>query len=167
MQGLAEELSGQFEHLSAVSREAIRRLFVRHRIVYRRAKAWLKSPDPLYLLHKRQRDRLLVLARAAPDGAAVWLDESWFIRWPYSYWAWAPQGKAPRVAKRWSEPVDTTALYVALDDESQEAFCRWAVGQPDSAETIRFLKRLMAHWNRQNKRFIVLFWDHLSALWES
>jgi len=58
-----------------------------------------------------------------------------------------------------SEDVETTALYAALDDETQEAFLRWADGQPNSSETVRFLGALMAHWTKQGKRFIVLFWD--------
>ncbi len=95
----------------------MRRWLLKAGIRYRRAKEWLTSPDPLYTLHKRQRDRLLVLARQAPDGAAVWLDQSWFVRWPYRFWAWSE--KPPQVAKRWVEKVDTLALYAALDDESQ------------------------------------------------
>jgi transposase len=164
---LAEVLAARFDHIGAMSHEAVRRLLRCRGIVYRRAKKWLRSPDPLYALRKRQRDRLLARARATPDGAVVWLDESWFVRWPYAFRAWAHKKACLRVAQRWNEAVETTALYAALDEESQEAFLRWAEGQPNSAATIDFLAALMAHWTARGKRFIVLFWDkapwHTSA----
>jgi hypothetical protein len=159
---LSEVLAARFDHIAAVSHEAVRRLLNQRGITYRRAKEWLTSPDPLYDVRKNQRDRLLAMARAAPDGAAVWLDQSWFVRWPYRFRAWAHKDDLPRVAQRWNEPVDTSALYAALDDETQEAFLRWAEGQPNSEETVKFLEVLMAHWTKKGKRFIVLFWDKAS-----
>lgn len=162
LQGLAEAIAALFDHICTMSHETVRRLLSQRRIVYRRAKEWLTSPDPLYALRKSQRDRLLDMARAAPDGAAVWLDQSWFVRWPYRFWAWASKDEPLRVAKRWNEEVDTTALYAALDDENQEAFLRWAEGQPNSEVTIQFLEALMAYWTKKGKRFIVLFWDKAS-----
>ena len=159
LQGLAKAIAACFDHIGAMSHEAVRRLLAMRNIVYRQAKRWLTSPDPLYGLRKSQRDRLLALARGSPEGAAVWLDESWFVRWPYQFRAWASREKPLRVAQRWSEEVDTVALYATLDDETQEAFLRWAEGQPNSEETVRFLEALMAHWTDQGKRFIILFWD--------
>jgi len=159
LQGLAEALAARFESIDTLSHETVRRLLSLHRIIYSRAKSWLTSPDPQYALHKRQRDRLLAWARQAPDGAAVWLDQSWFVRWPYRFRAWAPQRRPPQVAQRWQEKVDTTALYAALDDETQAPFLRWAEGQPDSEETVLFLEALMAHYTAQGKRFLVVFWD--------
>ncbi len=131
----------------------------RCKINYRWAKEWLTSPDPLYTLHKRQRDRLLIMAREASDGAAIWLDQSWFSRWPYRYRAWTPEDIPLHVPKRWNEQVETTALFAALDDETQEAFLGWANARPNSEETISFLEALMVHWTAKGKRFIVLFWD--------
>lgn len=156
---LAEAIAHRFEHLHAISHEAVRRLLAARGIVYRRAKAWLTSPDPRYALHKRQRDRLLTLGRTASDGAAIWLDQSWFTRWPYQFRAWAHKKAPLHVAQRWNERVETTALYATLDDATQEAVLHWSQGQPDSEETIRFLQALMAHWTQKGKRFIVLFWD--------
>ncbi len=160
LHSLARAIAARLECIQRVSHEAVRRMLAKRDIVYRRAKAWLTSPDPLYGLRKRQRDRLLAMARTAPDGAAVWLDQSWFTRWPYAFRAWVHRKAALHVAQRWNEPVETTALYAALDDESQEAFLRWADGQPDSGGMVRFLDALMAYWSQQGKRFIVLFWDH-------
>lgn len=145
-----------------MSHEAVRRLFGGRDILYRQAKHWLTSPDPLYELHKRQRDRLLVMARTAPDGAAVWLDESWFVRWPYQFRAWAKRKAPLRVPLRWNEDVERTALFATLDDETQESFLRWADGQPNSERMISFLEQLMVHWTQREKRFIVLFWDRAS-----
>ena len=156
---LAQAIVARVDCLQTMSHEAVRRLLAARGIVYRRAKGWLTSPDPRYRLRKRQRDRLLALARANADGAAVWLDQSWFARWPYSFRTWAGRGKPLHVPKRWSESVETTALYAALNDETQEPFLRWADGQPDSRETIVFLEALMAHYTQQGMRFIVLFWD--------
>lgn len=163
LQGLATALQERFAHITSISHETVRRLLHWRGIPrrgYRHAKEWLTSPDPLYSVRKARRDRLLAMARAAPDGAAVWLDQSWFIRWPYRFWNWGSDDDLPRVAKRWSEKVQTTALYAALDDESQTTFLDWADGQPNSDRTITFLEALLAHWNEQDKRFIVLFWDH-------
>lgn len=132
LQSLAEVIAARFDHISTMSYETVRRLLSQRKVVYRQAKEWLTSPDPLYALRKSQRDRLLAMARAAPDGAAVWLDQSWFVRWPYRFRTWAPKDEPLRVAKRWNEEVDTTALYATLDDETQEAFLQWAEGQPNS-----------------------------------
>ncbi len=162
LHGLAARLAACFDTLDRVSHEAVRRLLLRRDIVYRKAKNWLTSPDPHYRLRKRRRNRLLAMARAAADGAAVWLDQSWFVRWPYRFRAWASKKDPLRVPQRWSEEVDTTALYAALDDETQEPFLRWAEGQPNSEETIQFLEALMAHYTRRGLRFVVLFWDKAS-----
>ena len=145
-----------------MSHEAVRRLLAVRNIVYRQAKRWLTSPDPLYELRKDQRDRLLALARGSPEGTAIWLDQSWFVRWPYQFRAWACRDEPLRVAQRWSEDVDTVALYATVDDETQEAFLQWAERQPNSEETVRFLEALMTHWTDQGKRFIILFWDNAS-----
>ena len=140
LHGLAQAIAARFDEISSLSHETVRRLLSRRDIVYRQAKKWLTSPDRLYRLRKRQRDRLLAWARAAPDGAAVWLDESWFVRWPYQFWAWAHKEDPPRVAQRWDEPVDTTALFASLDDETQEAYLSWSDGNPNSARMIVFLE---------------------------
>jgi len=156
---LAQAIAARFAHINTMSHEAVRRLLTMRGVSYRRAKKWLTSPDPLYELRKSQRDRLLAMVRSSSDGAAVWLDQSWFVRWPYQFWAWTPPDKLLRVAQRWSEKVDTVALFAALDDESQETFLGWAESQPNSEETVGFLEALMAHHTAHNKGFVVLFWD--------
>jgi transposase len=145
--------------------ETVRRLLKPLGVVYYKAKSWLTSPDPLYALHKRQRDRLLSRARSAPDGSAVWLDQSWFVRWPYGYHAWTTQDKKPKLAQRWKEKVETQALYAAIDDETQEPLLHWCDGQPNSKRTIRFLQKLMTEHTRRGDRYLVLFWDR--APWHS
>ena len=162
LHGLAKAIAARFEHIDTMSHEAVRRLLRLRDIFYYQAKQWLTSPDPHYERRKRRRDRLLAMARAAPDGTAIWLDQSWFSRWPYRFRAWAAKDARLRVAQRWSEKVDTTALYAALDDESQEAFLRWSTGQPDSEETVQFLEALMVHCTQSGLRFIVLIWDKAS-----
>ena len=162
MSDLASQLVAHFEHLSRVSHETVRRWLKQAKIVYRRAKGWIISPDPRYGLKKHQRDRLLRIARQAADGVAVWLDESWFVRWPYWFRTWVEQGKPLTVLQRWSEKVDTTALFVALDDESQQSLLHWAQGQPNSDRMIVFLDKLTTHYAAQGKRFIALFWDKAS-----
>ena len=161
LRGLAVAIVDRCTHIGQISPEAVRRVLASHHITYRHAKEWLTSPDPAYERKKRRRDRLLAWARQASDGAAIWVDQSWFVRWPYRFWAWAHKDALPRVAKRWNEEVETTALYAALDDKTQEAFLRWT-GQPNSERTITFLEALMAHIAQQGKRFIVLFWDQAS-----
>lgn len=156
---LAQALAARFAHLGKVSHEAVRRLLKQRHVVYRTAKSWLTSPDPRYSAHKDRRDRLLAIARAAPDGTALWMDQSWFVRWPYRFRTWASTDTPLRVAQRWSEPVDTSALYGVIDDKTRAPFLRWAEGQPNSDETIRFLEALMAHCTDRGLRFVVLFWD--------
>jgi len=158
---LATAIADRCAQVTQMGPEAVRRVLASRRIAYRRAKEWLTSPDPTYERKKRRRDRLLAWARSAPDGAAIWVDQSWFVRWPYRFWTWATRDALPRVAKRWNEAVETTALYAALDDKTQEAFLRWT-GQPNSERTISFLEELMAHLAQKGKRFIVLFWDQAS-----
>ena len=155
LHNLAKALAERFEHIPTMSHEAVRRLFGGRDILYRQAKYWLTSPDPLYELHKRQRDRLLVMARTAPDGAAVWIDESWFVRWPYRFWAWTKHKELPRVALRWNEDVESTALFAALDDESQETFLRWAAGQLNSERMVPFLEALMAFTIRKTTQAMI------------
>jgi transposase len=162
LHGLAKAIAARFEYIDKMSHEAVRRLLKLRDIAYYRAKHWLTSPDPHYERRKRRRDRLLAMARAAPGGTVIWLDQSWFVRWPYRFRAWAAKDAALRVAQRWDEEVETTALYAALDDESQEAFLRWAEGQPNSEETVQFLEALMAHCTQKGLRFIVLVWDKAS-----
>jgi transposase len=162
LHGLAEAIAAGCDDIRTMSHEAVRRLLKGRDIVYRRAKKWLTSPDRLYTLRKSQRDRLLAWARAAPDGAAVWLDESWFVRWPYQFWAWAHKEDLPRVPQRWDEPVDTTALFATLEDETQEAYLSWSDGNPNSERMVEFLAQLMHHWTHKGKRFIVLLWDKAS-----
>ncbi|MHB0859356.1 MAG: transposase, partial [Anaerolineae bacterium] len=82
-------LAERLKDIQQISHESVRRLLGARDVLYRQAKAWLTSPAPHYALHKAQRDRLPALARAAPDGAAVWLDQAWFSRWPYRFRAWA------------------------------------------------------------------------------
>lgn len=156
---LAARLRACSDCPASINPETVRRLLKQRGITYRRAKEWLTSPDPFYDLHKSQRDRLLRFAREAADGAAVWLDQSWFSRWPYRYRAWAPEDIPLHVPKRWNERVETTALYAALDDESQEATLHWTEGQPNSEKTVSFLDKLMQEWAARGKGFIVLFWD--------
>jgi hypothetical protein len=90
------------------------------------------------------------------------MDNSWFVRWPYRFWVWARREAPPRVALRWNEDVEKTALFTTLGDETQEAFLHWADGQPNSERMIVFLEALLAHWTEKGKRFIVLFWDRAS-----
>lgn len=159
---LAQTLSDRLGHLRRISHETVRRLLHRRGITYRRAKAWLTSPDPAYTRHKHQRDRLLRLVRARPTWTAVWLDQSWFTRWPYRFSAWAPFQEPLRVPQRWQERVETTALYAALDEETQAAFLRWSEGQPNTVNTLRVLDALLDHYSRQGQEVVVLFWDHAS-----
>ena len=49
-----------------VSGETVRATLARMGVRWRRAKAWITSPDPEYVRKKAWRDRLIRLARAAP-----------------------------------------------------------------------------------------------------
>ena len=49
-----------------VSGETVRATLARMGVRWRRAKAWITSPDPEYVRKKAWRDRLIRLAQAAP-----------------------------------------------------------------------------------------------------
>lgn len=159
LETLGAALQEHCPDLEPMSHETVRRWLQQAGINYRRAKGWLVSPDPHYELKKHQRDRLLWIARRTPQGAAVWLDESWFIRWPYTFRSWANQGEPLHVRQRWNEEVDKTALFAALDDTTQTALLYWASGQPNSDQQVIFLEQLTQHYAQQECDFIAMFWD--------
>jgi len=162
LETLGAELQARCPQLSPMSYETVRRWLQQSHIRYRRSKGWMGSPDPHYELKKHQRDRLLWMARRTPNGATVWLDESWFIRWPYAFRSWAVKGEWLTVPQRWNEAVDKVALFAALDDASQETLLYWAPGQPNSDQQVIFLAQLTRHYATLDKDFIALFWDKAS-----
>jgi len=161
---LAGVIAEKADRITSISHEAVRNLLERRQIIYRRAKQWVRSPDKAYKRKKRRRDLLLAWARSTADGVVFWIDESWFAKWPYRFWAWVKEKTPLRVAQRWNEKVETIALFAALNDETQETFLRWSP-RPNKYETVRFLKALMAHVQGLGKRFVVVFWD--AASWHT
>ena len=160
LRGLGQALARHFEHLETVSHEGVRRMLIREGVKWYRAKEWIISPDPDYAVLKAQRDWLLNMARQDEGGAVIWMDESWFRLWPYTYWGWSE--KQPHVLQKGFHKVARTSLLAALDDETQESFLRWTDDHPNSTVMVTFLEELMADWANKGKDYVVLFWDKAS-----
>jgi hypothetical protein len=63
-----------------MSIETIRQALKADGISWRRAKAWISSPDPDYERKKRRRARLIQKADAQSDWLLMFLDEVWWSR---------------------------------------------------------------------------------------
>ena len=63
-----------------VSTETIRRTLKRLKTNWKRAKHWITSPDPQYLLKKTARDRLIAWASQQPTWVIGFEDEVWWSR---------------------------------------------------------------------------------------
>ena len=158
-QGLASR------HLSLEGmREVLKRLGIR----WKRAKRWLVSPDPLYELKKKRRDRLTALAQQHSDWAVGFQDEAWWSR------------LVPPALHSWTtgEPLHLTEHSPSKDDPEPKAFAcygldirwqgtnavwlRFVEGNPKSDPTVQFLDWVLKQTASRGIRVLVMFWDHAS-----
>lgn len=102
--------------------------------------------------------------RAAPDRrAAVFVDESWFVLWPYPAPAWAESGRPVRAAKakswRKGERPPSCALYGRMDAQTREVTDEWHRSW-NQEETWAHLQGVIAAYTQRGVRYLVIFWDH-------
>jgi len=157
-----------------VSGETIRNTLARMGVRWRRAKAWITSPDPEYARKKARRDRLIRLAQAHPDWLLGCEDEVWWSRLARpALHAWQDDARPLRLVEQTVARDDpdpkALACYGLLtrswdaDRRRAEAlWLRFVDGRPVSAVTIDFLAWCAAQAAAQGKRAILLVWDNAS-----
>jgi transposase len=149
-----------------VSLETIRQALKALDINWHRAKAWITSPDPQYSLKKRQRERLMHLARSQPDWELGFLDEVWWSRLsqPQMH-GWAEETPL-RLEYKPPETTDTDpkaiACYGLWCKDSQQMLLRFVDGRPVSDVTCAFLEWVCQSLSQRGKRVLALVWDNAS-----
>lgn len=93
----------------------------------------------------------------------MFIDESWFVLWPYPAEGWAPRGRPPRVpkAKSWqrNERPPSCALYAGMDAVEREVRGEWHQTW-NQQETWIHLQGVIAEYERRGTRYLVVFWDN-------
>lgn len=157
-----------------VSGETIRATLARMGVRWRRAKAWITSPDPDYARKKATRDRLIRLAQRHPDWLLGFEDEVWWSRLARpTLSAWQDDDHplrlvAQTVARDDPDPK-ALACYGLLarcwdtaEQRREELWLRFVEGRPVSAVTIDFLRWCAARAQERGKRAVLLVWDNAS-----
>src|SRR3954447_14005921 len=112
-------------------------------ISWRRAKHWITSPDPQYVLKKRWRARMIRLAEAHPDWVLGFQDEVWWSRLARpDLRAWS-DGEPMRLHEPPAEAEDrepkALACYGLLRGDTGGMMLRFVEGRPVSQVTEEFL----------------------------
>jgi transposase len=152
---------------SEVSTEAIRRALKRLKTNWKRAKHWITSPDPQYLLKKTARDRLIAWAIGFED-------EVWWSRFalPRMH-SWQDKEHPLRLVEQSWQKNDpdpkALACYGVLWQEGtanapvrQEMSLRFVNGRPVSDITTQFLSWCCTQLQKQGKTAWLLIWDNAS-----
>jgi transposase len=149
-----------------LSPDAIRLAVKRLGISWRRAKHWIRSPDPAYARKKKARDRLIRWAESHPDWVLGFQDECWWSRLAQpNLHAWAGE-----------EPLRLLELEARRDDPDRKALCcyglfradtaqmlvRFVDGRPVSQVTVDYLAWLCEQLAREGKKALLLVWDNAS-----
>ena len=127
------------------------------------------QPRPGVRPKKRQRDRLIALARAHPAWAWGFEDETWWSRLtPPALHAWAPDTPlrlvAQAVAKTDPDPkaLACYGLLVHQGDTPERLWLRFVDGRPVSAVTTQFLAWSCERLAAAGTPVLVLVWDNAS-----
>jgi transposase len=157
-----------------VSTETVRRALKRLKTNWKRAKHWITSPDPQYLLKKKARDRLIAWASQQPTWAIGFQDEVWWSRFalPHMH-AWQDKEHPVHLVeqtKRKNDPdPKALACYGVLwqeglvdDPVRQKMSLRFVNGRPVSDITTQFLDWCTASLQQQGKTAWLLIWDNAS-----
>ena len=107
---------------------------------------------------------MLAWVNAAPDRrAGIFVDESWFVLWPYPAEQWAQRGRPARVAKAkdWKkgERPPSCALYAGMDAIEREVSGEWH-DTWNQVETWNYLQGVLEVYRRRGVRYLVIFWDN-------
>jgi transposase len=157
-----------------VSGETIRATLARLGVRWRRAKAWITSPDPEYARKKARRDRLIRLAQRHPDWLLGFEDEVWWSRLAQpALYAWQEDAQPLRLVEQTvaRDDPDPKALacygllartWNAQGQPTEAMWLRFVDGRPVSAVTIDFLRWCAQQAQAQGKRAVLLIWDNAS-----
>ncbi len=157
-----------------VSGETVRATLARMGVRWRRAKAWITSPDPEYVRKKAWRDRLIRLAQGHPDWLLGFKDEVWWSRLATpTLHAWQDEAQPLRLIEQTVARDDpdpkALACYGLLarcwadpEQRTEEMWLRFVDGRPVSAVTIAFLAWCAQQAQAQGKRAVLLIWDNAS-----
>ena len=157
---------------SEVSTETVRRALKRLKTNWKRAKHWITSPDPQYLLKKMARDRLIAWASQQPTWAIGFEDEVWWSRFalPRMH-AWQNKERPLRLVEQSWQKNDpdpkALACYGVLWQEGevskpvrQKMSLRFVEGRPVSDITTQFLEWCCVKLQKQGKTAWLLIWDN-------
>jgi transposase len=156
-----------------VSRETVRQALKRFGIAWKRAKKWINSPDPAYLLKKKQRERLMAMAAERADWAVGYQDETWWSRSAHPpLRSWAEKGQFLKLHEQAEDANDPEPKAIACygvamhwyeQTVKQEAvWLRFVEGNPRSELTVQYLEWLLTKTQQAGKRVLILFWDQAS-----
>jgi transposase len=149
-----------------LSSDAIGLAVKRLGISWRRAKHWIRSPDPAYARKKKGRDRLIHLAESHPDWVLGFQDECWWSRLAQpNLHAWA--GEEPlRLLELEAPPEDpdrkALCCYGLFRADTQQMLLRFVAGRPVSQVTVDYLAWLCEQLAREGKKALLLVWDNAS-----
>jgi len=154
-----------------VSDETIRKAVRRLGHSWRRAKRWIKSPDPAYARKKAARDRLIRLAEQHPEWVLGYLDQTWWSRLTQTIgytWEDAPSRglhlESLTISKKDPDPK-ALACYGLLLPLLDDLWLRFVQGRPVSAVTIEFLAWTVERLQARGKKVLLLIWDN--ARWHT
>lgn len=95
--------------------------------------------------------------------AGVFIDESWFVLWPYPAEHWAERKCPVRVpkAKSWrrKDRPPSCALYASLDVAGRQVTGEWHETW-NQEETWAYLQGVLKTQRERGIRYLVVFWDH-------
>src|SRR5436190_8461751 len=157
-----------------VSGETVRATLARMGVHWRRAKAWITSPDPEYVRKKVWRDRLIWLAQQHPDWLLGFEDEVWWSRLARpALHAWQDDDQPLHLMEQTvaRDDPDPKALacygllarwWASPTQRDEEMWLRFVDGRPISAVTIDFLRWCAQQAQARDKRAVLLIWDNAS-----
>jgi transposase len=157
-----------------VSTETIRQSLKRLGINWKRAKHWIISPDPHYLIKRNARDRLIAWTSQQSGWAIGFLDEVWWSRFALPrLHAWQSEDQPARLVEQTGKKGDpdpkALACYGVLwqegmwdDPVRDEMWLRFVTGRPVSDLTTQFLDWCCTHLHKQGKTAWLLIWDNAS-----
>lgn len=157
-----------------VSIETIRQMLRRLGINWKRAKHWISSPDPRYLVKKNARDRLIAWASQQSGWAIGFLDEVWWSRFalPHLH-SWQSEDQPTRLVEHSRNKGDpdpkALACYGVLwqegtsdDPVRDQMWVRFVTGRPVSGISTQFLDWCCMQLQGQGKTAWLLIWDNAS-----
>ena len=149
-----------------VSGDSVGRALKKVGIQWRRAKRWIRSPDPHYEHKKNRYAALKQYGHCQPDWLVLDQDECWFSRFAQvGLHTWAAAREAQRLVQRQPDPQDqpkALACLGAVNQQTGQRYVYFCDGQPNTEKIILMLERLLAIARDQGKRVLAIFWDQAS-----